>query len=720
MNTMNSNKVRIGIDVGGTFTHAAALDAQTFAIIGKAKVPTTHRAAAGVAAGIIAVLRKLLDEAHIEPRQVNAIAHSTTQATNALLEGDVAKVGILGMGAGASAALAHAATRLGRVPISAHRFIHTVHRFIETTKTPDDQLICQKFAELISEGAQVIVISESFAVDNPQNEVMALALAQKMNLLATSGTEVSKLYGLSVRTRTAVINASILPKMLETAEMTQNSVRDAGITAPLMIMRSDGGVMDLDSMRKRPILTILSGPAAGVAAATMFLRISDGIFLEVGGTSTDIAAIKNGRALVTSGEIGGNRIYTRTLDVRTSGIAGGSIPRVRHNQVIDVGPRSAHIAALNYASFTDKPQAVKFELLAPLPGDTPDYAVFSCQGENKPSICITPTCAANLLGLVPSDNCAYGKQESLSAIFSVLAKELGTQPQRLAETILSESTNKLRPVVKALLKEYKLDADFTMLVGGGGGAAAIVPYLAKQLSMSHKLAEHSDVISAIGVALALLREIVERQIINPTRDDILRVRSEAANAVERMGADVKTVSVHVEVDSRQNIVRATASGALSLDIGENREQPLGEDEQLEIAANSMRAAKTAVQLACQSEFYKAYIAERHESGWFGLDKTVKRSCRILDNKGAIRWQSRNGIVIAAAVKEVEAKILAVLEEHCQWGDAGKVMPSIILLIGAKMIDLSGLADDEQILAVARIELENLPSDYTVIVAAKLL
>ena len=88
-------KVRIGIDVGGTFTDAVVIDNDTFELIGSAKIPTTHEAKEGVAAGIIQVLHKAMEECNVKPEDVVFIAHGTTQATNALLEGDVAKVGIL-------------------------------------------------------------------------------------------------------------------------------------------------------------------------------------------------------------------------------------------------------------------------------------------------------------------------------------------------------------------------------------------------------------------------------------------------------------------------------------------------------------------------------------------------------------------------------------------------------------------------------------------------
>src|ERR1700733_2874292 len=163
--TDSPSNFRIGIDVGGTFTHAVALHATTLEVAGKSKVPTTHRAKEGVARGIVDSLLQLLKEAEITPEHVTFIAHSTTQATNALLEGDVATVGILGMGAGANAFFANAATRLGPVEIAPGKFISTEHTFLNTTDGVNEETIKKAISALVAKGAQSIAISEGFAVD---------------------------------------------------------------------------------------------------------------------------------------------------------------------------------------------------------------------------------------------------------------------------------------------------------------------------------------------------------------------------------------------------------------------------------------------------------------------------------------------------------------------------------------------------------------------------
>lgn len=262
-------KVRIGIDVGGTFTDAVAIDNDTYELIGTVKLPTTHTAKEGVAKGIIDVLKKLMDEYNIKPGDVLFIAHGTTQATNALLEGDVVPVGIIAAGRGIEGIKVKSDTNIQDIELAPGKILKIVNKYVEL----DDEFeknVEMKIEELKTQEIGAVVAAQAFSVDDPTTENRIIEIVEQKGLPVTATHEITKLYGLKIRTRTAAINACILPKMIETANMTEESVKKSGIKAPLMIMRGDGGVMSIAEVRKRPILTLLSGPAAGVAGALMY------------------------------------------------------------------------------------------------------------------------------------------------------------------------------------------------------------------------------------------------------------------------------------------------------------------------------------------------------------------------------------------------------------------------------------------------------------------
>ena len=225
------------------------------------------------------------------------IAHSTTQATNALLEGDLARVGVLGL-LDRLAWLSRSQMRFRALTLDSGAVFAPEFAF---ARADDDSALRAAVDRLVGLGVQTLAASQSFGVDRPQRESAAVEYAHERGIEATSGHDVSSAYGLRARTRTAAINAAILPKMLRTARVTIEAVQRAAIPAPLMVMRSDGGVMDVREIGRRPILTLLSGPAAGIAGALLHEHLIDGVFVEVGGTSSDCSAIRLGTTADAAG-----------------------------------------------------------------------------------------------------------------------------------------------------------------------------------------------------------------------------------------------------------------------------------------------------------------------------------------------------------------------------------------------------------------------------------
>lgn len=710
-------RVRIGIDVGGTFTDAVAIDNDTLEIIAQVKVLTTHTAAEGVARGIVEALEKLLHTAQIAPERVVFIAHGTTQATNALLEGDVAPVGIVGMGAGIDGMRARGQTAVGDIEVAKGRMLHTYHTFLDSARLTRETLQAA-IQDLVGRGAQVVVGSEPFSVDDPTHERQVMETARAVGYPASGTHEISKLYGLRIRTRTAVINASILPRMLETANLTESSIQKASIQAPLMIMRCDGGVMDVTEMRNRPILTILSGPAAGVAGALMYEKVSDGIFLEVGGTSTDISAIQNGRVMLQYAEVGGHKTYLNSLDVRTVGLAGGSMVRVADGQVETVGPRSAHIAGLEYSVYQNPEDIVdpELELIQPKPSDPPNYAVIRTRTGKQ--YALTLSCAANLLGVVKTGDYAYGSAETARRAFAALARHLNCTAEQAAERVLDRAVERVRPTVEGLIKDYGLDAQFVTLVGGRGGCSAIVPYLAHKMGLKSKLAQNCQVISTIGVALALVRDVVERTIANPTAEDVLRIRKEAEAAAIRAGATPASVEIHVSVDTQRNVVRAVAMGATEMRARDLTVKQVPTGERQRIAADSLRVPAAGVSLVAETPNLSVYSGRPPQSLFQKLVGGARADLRAVDPEGIIRLQVKGGQARSTRIGEALQVLQAEVEAKTAWGDGGAILPNVFVLLGARILDLSGLPSLDQLLSLANVELAgHVPEEPVVIITS---
>ena len=675
---MSNRKVRMGIDVGGTHTKAVAIDNATHQIIGKSSVKTSHDDKAGVAAGVVQAFQNCLKENQIDPKDVIFVAHSTTQATNALIEGDVAHVGVVGVGPkGVGGWLAKAQTNMKDINLGSGRFIHLHNRFICDEKL-SDQLVTDTIKSLVGEGAQVIVSSESYGVDDMENETGICAIAKNMGLEATAASEITKLYGLTRRTRTAAINASILPKMLNTANSTEQSVRSAGVEVPLMIMRGDGGVMEISEMKKRPVPT------------------------------TNIGVIKDGRPAIDYSVVGGHRTYISSLDVRVLGVAGGSMVRADRGGIKDVGPRSAHIAGMDYAVFTPEEEIVdpKVVFFSPKEGDPDDYVAIELKSGKR--ITITNTCAANVLGLIKPEYFAYGNANAARKAMQPLADYMGKTVEEVATQILTRAYEKIQPIIMDLAEKYRLEKDQISLVGVGGGAASLIGFCSDKMGLRYSIPENAEVISSIGVALAMVRDVVERVVPNPTPEDIRSIKAEAIDKAVESGAAADSVDVHIEIDPQTSKLTAIALGSTEVKTTDLLKE-CTPGEACELAAEDLKASKSEVKEECATKNF--YV--------FGMERKGKHPVRILDKKGFIKVQRNDAKAVLCKAGSYRNIVSQLWEELAIYQQDAILRPDYYICAGARVMDFAGSIDLDKIMMLMEVEMQMInPGEDVIIVGAK--
>lgn len=690
-------RIRVGIDVGGTFTKAVAIDIKSGQIVGKSTVPTTHKAEKGVSEGIVSALSGLIDESSIDISEIELIAHSTTQAINALLEADVAKVGIIAMGVTPEKGEIVKRTNLQNATFYSDNALKTEHVFLDTSHLITEAEVQQAILELKNKGANVVVATEAFGVDDPSNEMFVMKNAMQNNIPATASHEISGIYGLEIRTLTAAINASVLPKTVEVANFVEEAIRGAGVTSPLMIMKGDGGVTNMDTFRTKPILTILSGPAASVAGALLYLKITNGIFVEVGGTSTNICIIKNGRPEIRYATIRDHPTCIRSMDVRILGVAGGSMIKIKDRRVFGIGPRSAHIGGMRYACFADPAVLKKGRIVfvRPRPSDKEQYAAIECDEER---FAITNTCAANALGMVEKNDYSYADQTSAKIAMELLGKEIGVSGPEVAMSIIQTASFEITKTISKILKEFKMDKTKTQIIGGGGGASVLVPFVAKQLGITYQKAEHAEVISSIGVASSMIQEEIEHTITNPTAAQISELHKKIHAIMVDKGAVPESIVINSEYVAEKSLLRISATGNVELDSTDNAKNVFTLDEALGRASEMMEIDKSQVDLNFETDHYLVFVGHVSEKKLFS--KKNRHHVLVLDRFGRQKLSLRNARVFQGG----RISILEELDDFLE-SKNNDIAPQVYVLNNLKLVDLSSLTSTSHILNAVQQEID---------------
>ncbi len=690
-----TRKIRIGIDVGGTFTKAIAIDTLSAKLLGKITTPTTHHAEHGVATGVVDAFSQLLNKLDIKESEIELISHSTTQAVNALLEGDTAKVGIIGMGVALEKSNILKRTNIGDIELAPKKFLKTCYKFLDTSNYLDSKLVSSVIESLIDEGAEVLVVSEAYGVDDPSNESFVM---QNSRIPSTAGHELTGLYGLEIRTLTAAINAGIMKKAIDTAGFVEKAIHKAGINVPVMIMKGDGGVTNISTFKQKPILTVLSGPAASVAGALLYLKVLHGIFIEVGGTSTNICIIKNGKPEIKYVTIMDHPTCIRSVDVRVAGVAGGSLIRISGSKVIDVGPRSAHIAGLSYSCYAnprelEEGRIVKFK---PSHDDPDDYVCIETLSKKR--YAITNTCVANALGKISSEEYSFGNHISAKIALSLLSSYLGRDIDEVCKSILDTGTKKIINIINNMIKDYKLNKQQLTLIGGGGGAAVLVPYISNIMNTNYQIPKDAEVISSIGVAAAMIYEEKERTLTNPTDQDINELIEEVKRRAIDKGAIPETLLVQTEYLSERSLLRVCVSGNVNLDSNDIQTEPISLDDALS-TAYSILNTKDIKQIKT-NENYFIFTSEIQKKRFFS--KSLQTSILILDRTGKVRLFLENAKILSGLpgniTKEIEDAIVKYKENH-------DLAPQIHIIDETNIIDFSGLTSHEHVINAVKNQLD---------------
>ncbi|MEC4848270.1 MAG: hydantoinase/oxoprolinase family protein [Nitrosarchaeum sp.] len=693
---MNNRRIRVGIDVGGTFTKAVAIDVKTGSLLAKSTIPTTHSSKKGVSDGIVIALKKIIDETGIGINEIELISHSTTQAINALLESDTSKVGIIAMGVGPSKKDIIKRTNLEDSSINANQDIKTTHEFLDTSHLITEKEVTTAINRLKEKGAEVIIATEAFGVDDPSNELFVMNIASKEKTLSTASHEISGIYGLEIRTLTAAVNASVLPKTFQVANFVEDAIRKTGITAPLMIMKGDGGVTSMDTFKTKPILTILSGPAASVAGALLHLKITNGIFVEVGGTSTNICIIKNGKPEIRYVTVKDHPTCIRSMDVRILGVAGGSMVGLKQNRVSNVGPRSAHIAGLKYSCYAEPEdlKTGKIILIKPMSNDKSEYIAIKC---DKETYAITNTCAANALGMIEKNDYAYGNQESAKIALKILAEFVGVSYHEIAMSIIQTASFEITKTVTKILKEFKMNPYTTMLIGGGGGASALVPFVAKQLGIKYEKAEHAEVISSIGVASSMLQEEVEQTMIEPTPEKINQIYKKIHTMLVDKGAIPESIIIDSEFVSEKSLLRVTAVGNVELDSTDTSKNIFTLDDAKKRTSEIIEISENRIDLSYETDHYFVFTGHMEIKKFFG--KNIQHHILVLDRYGKPKLSIKNGRIIQGGKITVLEELSDYLESR-----SSEIAPKVYLLNDLKLVDYSSLITPSDIMDAVRNEL----------------
>ncbi len=499
--------LKVGIDVGGTFTDLVAIDDSGHSSLAKV-ASTPEDPSIGVMQGLDR-LAKLLRLSRAELlAQTERIVHGTTVATNALLEHKGAKVGLLTTEGHRDVIEMREGLKDDRYNLRMPPPLQLVPRALRlgvtermradgTTETPlDHTSLATSIEALKRAGVEAVAVCYLHAYRDPSHErETAGLLAQAMpEAYVSLSCDVFPQIKEFDRVSTTVVNAYVGPALSRYLTRLQQRLTDAGFEGPVLIIQSHGGVAPIAESARLAAGGVLSGPAGGVAGsryATQLLGTGNLIPFDMGGTSTDICLIVDGEPALVSGRgIGGHRLALNSLDIVSLGAGGGSIGRVDAGGILHVGPASA--------------------------GAVPGPACYG-RGGTEPTV----TDANLVLGYLDPGHFLGGSAEldeaAANAALDHLAANLGIDRIAAAEGVHRVVNTNMAEGIRLVSVRRGVDPRRFALLSFGGAAGLHVTDVARQLDLARVVVPRvAAVLSAWGMLATDLRFEVSRTHIGDT------------------------------------------------------------------------------------------------------------------------------------------------------------------------------------------------------------
>ena len=490
----------LGIDIGGTFVDIAlAIDGG----LTIAKFPSTPSAPDG---GVFRGLSELISAGTLTPGVVGRISHGSTIVTNALLEGRWARTALVTTAGFRDVLEIGRQNRSSLYDLSIERpeqivprdLRFEVHERIDARGeivTPLDAREVEALASrLRAAGVETIAVAFLFSYLNPDHERRVKdILAEAVGVPVTASAEVMAEFREYERTATTVACAALRPLIDGYLERLERGASSLGLPSTWQIMQSSGAATGAASARAEPARLALSGPAAGVEGARWVGRAASEpnlITMDMGGTSCDVALIREGRvARATSGSVGGHPIALQMTEIHTIGAGGGSIAWLDPGGALRVGPRSA--------------------------GAEPGPASYGRGGTQA-----TVTDAHVVLGRVSSDRPIGGLPPLLNELaveaIRLLADPMGVSIEVAALGILEVADAAMERAIRVMTVERGHDPrEFALLAFGGGGPLHAASIAARLRIPRVVVPAAAGVLSAVGLLVADVGRDLSRSIVRP-------------------------------------------------------------------------------------------------------------------------------------------------------------------------------------------------------------